>query len=183
MERGFTLVELLISVAIFSIIVTIVFGIFVSASKTQRMNLDINELLSQSNYLMEYMSRAVRMAKKDLTGDCTSFPGSNYGKITSPGPGIAFMNYEEHCQEIFLDEDTGRIMESKDESSSLPLTSDKFKVTSFNIVEWEESWDQEDLRQPRITFLLEIKTKDKSYPEFKMQIQTSISQRNLDIRK
>jgi len=189
-NKSFTLVELLVSIAIFSIIITILGNIFVSASKTQTINLEVNELLSQSNYLMEYVSRALRMAKKDLGGECIS-PKLNYKKTNSRilegriylGPGIVFMNYEGRCQEIFLDEETSQLMESKDKSFPLSLTSNKFEVTSFNIGP-EESWSQDDLKQPRVTFSFQIKTKDNlGNQEFKMQFQTTLSQRNLDIKE
>ena len=70
MNRGFTLVELLITITIFSIVITGFLGLFSSAFKYQKESLNLQYLLSNASYVTEYMSRALRMAKKDLAGDC-----------------------------------------------------------------------------------------------------------------
>lgn len=176
MTKSFTLIEMLVSIAIFSIIITVFSGIFVSASKTQRANLDLNEMLNESNYAMEYMSRAIRMAQKDVTGSCACLK-CNY-KINSSKNEIAFLNYDDVCQKFYLQ--GNQLMESKSNSSS-PLTSNKFKVTNFKIQEM--GWDQNDLIQPRVTLALEIQTTDPSYQPITIKIQTTVSQRNLDVKE
>ena len=65
LNRGFTLIEMMITVLIFSVIVAAVIGVFVSAIRIQRYNLTYQQLLDQTSYAMEYMSRAIRMAVKE----------------------------------------------------------------------------------------------------------------------
>lgn len=174
MEKAFTLIELLVSIVIFIIIITIVGDIFVSASKAQTMNLEANDLLSQGNYAMEYMSRAIRMAQKDVSGNCIC-SDCNYQTV---GQGISFMNYEGKCQSFFLQ--NGQLMELKD-GSTLPLTSKNVEIIYFNIAP-QDSWSQGDSKQPRVTFALAMETKESFRSEkFKVQFQTTLSQRNLDI--
>jgi prepilin-type N-terminal cleavage/methylation domain-containing protein len=174
---GFTLIELLASVAIFSLIVGGASGIFISAIRTQRKTLSNQELLDQTSYLIEYMSRALRMAKKDVTGICIS-PNLNYA-ITRSGEGIKFMNSGGSCQEFYL---SGDQLKEEKAGVRLDLTSANLKVEAFNIGP-EDSWDQADNEQPRVTFFLEIKglgEKAELRPE--IQIQTTVSQRQLDIQ-
>ena len=64
-NKGFTLVEMLVSFAIFSIVIGISTGVFASMIKSQKYSLDTNQLLNQTSYFVEYMSRAIRMAVKD----------------------------------------------------------------------------------------------------------------------
>ena len=187
-QKSFTLIELLVTVTIFSLIVGAASGVFVSALRAQRKSLSMQELLGQTSFLMEYMSRALRMAKKDTTGTCVQPLGStnyrNYEKTNSrvlngtaySGPGIRFLNYQGVCQEFFRDTVDLQLKESKNKAAPIALTSADLKVNFFNIGP-EDSWTQADDYQPRVTIFLEISGKEKS----KINLQTTISQRNLDI--
>ena len=73
--RAFTLIEMLIAVVIFSIIIGAATGVFVSAIQLQKYNLAYQQLLDQTSYAMEYMSRAIRMAKRN-EGPVCSFSDS-----------------------------------------------------------------------------------------------------------
>lgn len=173
---GFTLVEVLVATFIFSLIIATTAGVFVSGLRAQDLSLERNQLLDQMSYTMEYLSRALRMAKKDLNNDCNIGAKMNYGPALH-GPGIRFLNYKNECQEFYLD---GTILKEEVGSQISPLTSPDFEVTSFKIGP-SDSWDQDDDLQPRVTLFLEIKAKGKETP--KLQLQTTISQRNLDIRR
>ena len=173
-QKSFTLVELLVTVAIFSLVVSSTAGLFVSALKAQRRSLATQELLNQTGFLMEYMSRAIRMAKKELAApSCLSENGLNYEK-TRGGKGLKFKNSQGVCQEFFWDATTNRLKEQKGGTENY-LTSANLEVASFQIKLRGESQSDED--QPRVTFFLEIRGKEKS----KIRLQTTISQRNLDI--
>lgn len=167
---GFTLVEILVAVAVFSLIMGVASTVFVSAIKTQRRSLASQELLDQTSYAIEYMSRAVRMAKKDFDGSCTGLANLNYRKIDSR---IIFENYDGFCQEFFLQD--GRLKEDRAGTENY-LTSPDLNIVSFNIGP-DDSWDQDDNLQPRVTVSLDIEGKNQT----KIKVQTTISQRNLDI--
>lgn len=169
-NRAYTLIEIMVGVAIFSLIIAASSGIFISVLKSQRRILAEQELLGQTSYVLEYMSRAMRMAKKDLNGDCISAK-LNYEKTSS---GIKFKNYKDNCQEFYLE--GGQLKENRGGVIS-ELTSASLKVISFNIGP-NDSWDQEDSEQPKVTFFLEIEGKENT----KTKIQTTISQRNLDVK-
>jgi len=173
-NKAFTLLELLVAVSVFSLIVGGASGFFISALQAQRRALSNQELLSQGSYLIEYMSRAIRMAKKDIDGNCIG-QKSNY-QITSNS--IKFMNYKGECQEFYLEE--GMIKERKEGIVS-PLTSSDLEVLSFNID--SSGISQEDLEQPRVFFSLHLKRKAEK-PELisEIYLQTTISQRNFDIQ-
>lgn len=180
-NKSFTLIELLVALAVFSIIMAAVAGIFISGLKAQKLILAKRELLGQTSYLMEYTSRAMRMARKELDAPaCLSADGLNYEK-TRAGKGIKFKKFDFEtlqviCQEFFWDENNKQLYESKNGGTPIPLTSGALLVEEFNIGP-DTSWGQGDDFQPRVTFSLNIKTK----PEMaKIRIQTTISQRNLD---
>jgi len=183
-SKGVSLIEMLAAVAIFAITVGAISGIFVSTIRTQRRILAIQELLDQTSYVLEYMGRALRMAKKDSDGTCISV-GNNYENPSgiSTIKFIAIREGGEFCWEFSrqLDGTVYRIQErgkigTAEETTSF-LTSNKLQVNSlkFNLSGEPGS----DTLQPRVTIFLEILGRGTTErPE--IQIQTSISQRPLD---
>lgn len=175
-NQGFTLVEILVALGIFSIAIGIVSETFVSSVKIQRKFLASTESLNEISYLMEYMARSIRMARKDTAPACLSAARLNY-EITRNGQGIKYLAKRgPHCQEFYLDGET--IYESRDNGAEInALTSPKIKVIAFNIGPGD-SWDENDEEQPKVVVYLELESSDKS----RIKMQTTISQRNMDRR-
>lgn len=177
-ENGFTLAELLVGMSIFSLILVAVSGIFVSALRSQKRALASMEVSGQTSYLMEHISRALRMAKKDDVdyGDgvvnCLSEDKTNYETTTNNG--IRFRNYKNECQEFYLDNNTHQLMEKIGSNATSTLTSPNLRVNYFNVNLLGEG--QTDYQQPRVTIAMEIATTS-SAP---LKIQTTVSQRQLD---
>ena len=178
-NRGYTLIEILVAVGIFTVVIAAPTGFLVSSLKGQQKALSSQELVDGVSFSLEYMSRAIRMAKKDLTGFCIT-QDMNY-ETTRGGKGIKFKNYEGVCQEFFWDTDN-TLKEVKDTGFPVALTSNDLEVISFKFGP-DGSWDQNDNEQPRITLFLEVKGIKSQKPELQPQIkiQTTISQRNLDV--
>lgn len=175
-KGGFTLIEMLVVVAIFSIIMGAVIGVFVSAIRAQRYSLATQQLLDQTSYAMEYMSRFIRMAKKEEVDglDCIVL-GKNY-KITRSGKGLKFNNYHGQCQEFYWD-GTKLVLIIVGEYS-LDLTSNDLEVTDLNFYVSGDGLNDDE--QPRVTIFLEAEAVH-SKPRPKIKIQTTVSQRNPDI--
>lgn len=176
MKKGFTLLEMIVVIGIFSVLSGAIFGIFISGIHSQRKVLTQDQLLEQANYILEYISRALRMARKDdLEGkSCLIGQKVNY-EITHNGQGIKFQNYNKQCQEFYLE--NGQIKEEREGVGVLPLTSSSVQVNflKFNI----SGETQTDNLQPKVTIFLEISDKEQNSP--KIRLQTTISQRNLDV--
>ncbi len=178
-----TLVEMIVTVFIFSIVFGAASGLFVSAIRNQSRSLASHQLLNQTSYLIEYTGRAIRMAEKDTTGTCIS-TNLNYATTTSGTGGIRFKNYEGQCQEFFREWDgsAGVYRLKEDKAGNINhLTSPNLDVFSFNIGP-SDSWDQNDELQPRVTMFLEIR-KAGAGSQPKIKIQTTLSQRRLDIEE
>ena len=169
-NRGFTIIEMIVAVAVFTLLVSASSSIFLSSIKAQRQSLATQEVLDQTSYLMEYMSRALRMAKKDLTGVCTGTAKLNYAFEDQC---IKFMNYQDECQQFCLD---GTRLKNED---GYYLTSGNLNVSSFEVNLLGVDQPPTDTLQPRLTIFLMIQGKEQSM----LKIQTTISQRNPDVQK
>jgi len=167
-KKGFTLIELLSAVGIFGILMGLATGVFVSALKLQKQSFNSQEILSQTSYLMEYISRAIRMAKKDNDGGCTGESGWNF---VFENNCLKFKNYKNECQSFCLENE--RLKEKKGQIEAY-LTSKDISVKKFNVFLKGEKGD-DDL-QPRVTIFIEMTKKNKTF-----RIQTTVSQRNLDL--
>jgi competence protein ComGC len=171
-SAGFTLVEIMTSMTIFIVLVAIFGNFFSQAIKVQRRSLASYEIVNTASYNLEYMSRAIRMAKKDLEGGCIE-QNYNYENIYDGGEpvGLKFMNYDGTCRKFFLA--GGRLFEEKNGELPLPLTPIDLTVDSFIADRDGSQWGQEDPIQPKVLLILEIEG---------FKFQTIISQRNLNVQ-
>ncbi|MGB9743397.1 MAG: PulJ/GspJ family protein [Minisyncoccales bacterium] len=178
-KKGFTLVEMLVALAIFGLLAGAFTGFMMSAIQAQRRILTTQQLFNNASYVLEYMSRTIRMAKKDVDGKCTGIEGRNY---STDGSSLTFLHYQQQeCQKFFLE--NGVLKEQRtnltdNSTSTNNLTPDNFKVTEFTVT---VSGDETN-SQPKVTLKLTIQGKEEK-PELqpKLTLQTSISQRDLNI--
>lgn len=190
-SKGFTLIELIVVMAVFLLIIGTALGIFISIVFHQRRILAQQELLSQASYVVEYMAKGFRMAGKDLAGDCVG-EGYTY-KLQNFSDGawqsIKFINQSDNntCQEFFLD---GSVLkERKNGADPVQVTGANLKINSLKFsINGNEPSDQScefapsescGTGQPRVTILLDIKSQgDENQPE--TRVQTTVSQRDLN---
>ena len=170
---------MLVAVTIFTLVIGSATGLFVSAVRSQAKALAAQKLLDETSYVMEYMSRALRMAKKELSVPPACLTDVGYGynyQVNAGADKITFINYQGVCQEFYLD--GTQLKERK--ADVLELTSDKLKITSlrFNVSGAAAAQPPADYLQPMVTISMII---EKAGPEIK--IQTTISQRNLDVQR
>ncbi|MDP2950972.1 MAG: type II secretion system protein [bacterium] len=179
-QEGFTLIELLVAMAVFTVMISSVVALFGNALKTQNEVLSYSQAIGSASYSVEYVSRALRMAKKDLLGACITSK-SNYENIGNTTV-IRFLNYDEKCQEFGLSAGAIYLRRSSTNSSTglgaqVPLTASNLVVSKlvFSIT----GNSQVDDFQPKVAVALEIGELNKKFSPIK--VQTTISQRDLDI--
>lgn len=170
-QQGITLLEILIAISMFSVVIIGAIGLFVSLIKNQQALLDRAYVLNTLSYSTEYMSKAIRMAQKDIDGNCV---GSNENFVLIGPSNIKFLNYNNECQEFLLENQTLKV---KKLNATQDLTPNSIIVESLNFVLYGES--QLDTKQPKVSFVLKAKAKNSIAPSF--LIQTTVSQRMLDI--
>ena|SRR3989344_5003105 len=190
-QLGFTLIELVVVLAIFMLMIGVAVSMFTSIIQHQKRILENQELLNQASYATEYITRALRTPLKDAAGSCLfdgalRHPGAVYlltHQDTASGfyQGIKLVNRDGTCQEFFLDKTDGRLKEIKNGASAEALISEKFTLAYFRFIINGDKNIPVALAgspvQPRLTMALDIKTKTPGNQNERV-FQTTVSQRN-----
>jgi prepilin-type N-terminal cleavage/methylation domain-containing protein len=185
-NKGFTIIELLVVIGVFSGVITFIVGIFVSNFKMQRRTMTVQKTIGEISYALEYMSRAIRMARNDVSGSCLeeSDPeGYTYGTPTQ-GNGIQFIDYQNNCVKFFLED--GLLKKGIRETgtwNTYKLTSGLLEVQSFEATSNVLPGGSGDLYvdQPSVTLLMEVEETDHQW--WKTKVQSTITRRRLDINR
>ena len=192
-NAGITLVELTVVLAIFMVIVGVMVGIFISVVHQQRTILKEQELLNQTSYLTDYLSRTIRMSRKGVSGNCLAdggvlHPGyifllTHYDSVSGFYQGLKLLTNNGVCQEIFLD-DNGILKEIKDDGEAQNMLSSTFVVAYARfIINGDKALvgaTQNDLVQPRVTFVFNVQTQENDVKKDHI-IQSTVSQINLNV--
>lgn len=175
-QEGFTLPEILVALTIFMLLIGSVSGLMLSAIAAQRRTLAVQELVAQTSYLSEYMSRHIRQARKETGQGCLAQQGTNY-EVTYGGQGLKFVNSQNQCQEFFLD--GGRIQETRGTETTF-LTPEDTNVAAFNFFISGES--ETDSLQPKVSLFMNLETEGQRAESMaSLPLHTTISQRNFDV--
>lgn len=188
-KKGFTIIELIVVMAVFLLVLSTTVLIFTSIIRNQKKILTEQEILNEVSYIIEHVSKALRMAKTD-DGSCLGLDYVNYNyKLTHQKSnffeGIKFVNQSDGdvCQEFYLDDATSILYEVRNGLEPVPLTSNKFKVNYVKfIINGTSTLDGsflQDGSQSKVTIVLDIESKSGDLQN--QHIQTTISQRNLNI--
>ena len=187
-SQGFTIVELLVSLFIFSLVIIGAGGLLISGMSVQRRSGVQQELVDQASYLAEYMSRASRQAQKAADAACLSQSGRNYevssdGEVwlvDGSGDRIRFVNRDEQCQTFFLEVLEVQRLKERIALDEQYITSNNLQATRLGF--YVSGAGQDDNIQPRVTFVMELKgTAQQGGSQPVVNIQTTVSQRKIDV--
>jgi prepilin-type N-terminal cleavage/methylation domain-containing protein len=207
-NKGFTLVEMLVSISIFSMAMTIVAQLFFYSLSAEKRVAAHSQLVNEMSYNMEHISRGIRMVKKIPTGQtdgCSALvvPGMNFA--LDPDPSVSGIIYRNDntaggvdCVEYYTCHPgnpcyptTGYsgvtvLMESRMSytSAGVPIFNFNLPLTSpkINITNFSVTgigWSQTDEAQPRVTLYIQAQNDQKEI----LKNQVTISQRDIDIQQ
>lgn len=127
MNRGFSIIELLVSISIFSLLITIVVGVLVGSVKVQTDILANQRLAGEIRYVVENISRIGMLAITDTEADCLDEGGKTYESTDNK---LKFIDYRNKCN--FYELRDGTIYRKLDDME-YPLTSSEFNVQKFKV--------------------------------------------------
>ena len=158
-KKGFTLIEMLVGMAIFVILLSIVVGIFIQAIRNQRLIAGLMMVNAEAGTVLEQMAREIRMGYKFST---TGETGLKFYQTKTDENGIQTKEEKEYSIS------GGGI--SSMTSSNIDVQSGKFIVTQ----------DANKKCAPwMVTIILKIAKKNETDPYAFSVVQTSVTSRIL----
>lgn len=182
-QNGFTLIELMVAMALFTTIMVVSIGLFSRAADSQGKAVQVKNLQEGLDYSLQFMKREAESAKKDLTS-CGSGCGINdffcVNGVNSET--VYFRNKNDECVRYFIQNDTNgvaRLAVTRDGLPAAPyytyLTSSDVSVTSLKFATSKLTNDP-DYLSARLTMF--IAAKPVGAPDVQTtNLQTSIALR------
>ena len=163
-KRGFTMIEMLVSVAIFSIVITIVMGTIVTIVDASRKARTMTEVMNNLNFSFESMTRTLKTAKS------IDFNRTNENTIVAT---------DQNGKEIVYSFDFDGITKNVDSRGAESITSEDLKLSSWKIEEFKSGVDSN--RQPRIFFSVKGRVETTRGIASEFNLQSTVSQRQLNL--
>ena len=160
-KKGFTLVELLIGMVVFSLAIGIAVNLFAASLRNQRKSIAIQNVQDNGRYLMSFVAKEVRMSEI-RTSDGT------YAALYMYHPEQGDITY------IFTGAPNWQITRNGD-----AISSDEVQVQGVFYIDGRESGGDDE--QPRATIVMKVETTGAKIEErAEINLQTTLSQRKLD---
>lgn len=164
-KKGFTLIELIVAIAIFIVVISVVLSLFVTGLKGYRKVIAIQNVQDNARHLLEFISKEIRMSEINSATSTTL-------NITRPnGENVIYFFTTETVDGKTL----GRI-NREDSSTSGPINSEEISVIGNFYIMGIGS----DNQQPRVTIVIKVETVGKPEEKSEINIQTSLSPRDLE---
>lgn len=180
MKKGFTLIEILVSVTLFLVVMTVSMGAVVSIINTNRKVGSSKAVLDNINSAMELMSRQMRFGTVYhcmVAGDSKSLTQSEDCPFGG-GPGVSFLS-QDGARLVFRQ--NGSIIEFSTDggASYTALTSPDVIIQSLTFFVIGTDPPPADMLQPRVVIMLKgLAGTDTNTTSF--ALETQVSQRAID---
>lgn len=182
--RGFTLVEMMVSVAIFTVVMTISLGSLLAMSESDRKVQTLKSVVNNLNFALDAMSRSVRTGTAyhcDLLQgtiatprDCTSTPASSFAFRNAEGETVGYCLLNGVLRRAAT---TGLLSSSCANSDYAPVTSNEVQIQTLSFfVTGAEAVGV----QPKVTMLISGTVRVSEGEASTFNLQTSVTQRFYD---
>ncbi len=176
-NNAFTIVELLIAVALFTVILSITSGVFIRSLRTQRVITSFIAANSNASLSMEQLAREIRTGQDFCSGPnigCAENSGVFQELIFTNARGEQ-VNYELSEPRTIGANTIRSIMKSTDSGMPLPVTADNVNISQFSFyLNGQESGDGGN---PRITIVLGVGATGIPFSDALINLQTTVSSR------
>jgi len=165
---GFTLLEVLVAISIFVFIASTVSAIFINILKSQRKSFRFQEVQDNGSYIMEMISREIRMSGVDAD----SGPQDIINIVRNDnGDNIAY-SFDENNFKILRNVDSSDLSR---ETDWLPINSDKVKINNLQFYVSYLLSTFENSNYHRVTIVLGLESAED--PLTNINLETTITSR------
>lgn len=172
-QGGTTIFELVVSIAIFSVLIITITSIYQLVYQSQRNAVDARNTQESMRYVMEVFSKELRSAKRDgdaiTSGICANVIDGQIYHTT--GDSLYFRNYKDQCVRYYLSGDSLMVDRGSVTASATP---NEIRVSrlQFDV--------QNAAEQARVTIEADVEALNRTNNKQQLKIQTTISSRYYD---
>lgn len=166
-SKGVSLLELIVAIAIFSIVITLVVSLFMTALKGQRRVIALQNAQDNARFLLDFMAKEIRQST--IT---TLATGPSYSLDITRPDGVTKIRYVFNANNI-----ERNIIEG--DGASGPINSGQVTVTGRFFIGGTSGGPGGDNLQPKVTIALKVQTIGSKVEETAIiNLQTTLSSRN-----
>ena len=177
LNKGFTLIEIMVSLSVFIIVMTTSLGAILSILDANEKSQTKKTAMDNLNFALESVSRTIRFGTNFYCGTInTNPPPAN--DCPSGASSVTLRTAEGALVTYSLS--GGRIMKAVNSGTANPITSPEVSITRMNFyVFGSTAWP--DSAQPRVLMSISGVAGTKANTSSIFNLQTMVSQRKLDI--
>ncbi len=168
-KKGFTLVELIVAIAVFSTVIVVVSSIFVSVVGSQRKNINNQDVIDNARFVLESIGRSVRQSQ-------VQSPNGTSSNLTLNHPIKSIITYSLSSGQV-MEKTSADVRPVALSSSNVFVERLDFRVAGvgFN--------SPNDQKQSRVTISISLRsTAQPAGVDTTTNLQTTITPRNLEIQ-
>ena len=175
-KKGFSLIELLVSVSIFTVVMTVSIGTLLSLIDANRKAQTLASITNNLNFALDSMTRTIRTGH---TYNCTDNPNSLPAGVNDCTTGASgFVFTDSAGQRVGYRMSGGSIERNVASGGWIPLTAPEITITDMQF--YLNGSTVADAVQPFVTISIQGETDIIANAESSFDIQTSVTQRFLD---
>lgn len=176
-QRGYTLLEMIVSLGIFSLVMVVVTGAYLTLISLDRQARAQNQLVASLSFAVESMARNIRTGTdyacnaSSAVPNCASGGGTSMSFLDSQGQTITFFKKNDGT----IGQCTGACSEARAVSLTDPL------ITIQTLTFYVRGVGTADGIQPQATFIIKGSMKTDTGKTTSFTLQTSATQRYIDL--
>lgn len=181
-KRGVSLIELMVAIAIFSVLILSATQIFKMVADGQRSAISAQNTQENIRYAMEKISKEIRMARIS-NHDCESIfsppPAAIYKVYNTSGSGskLYFKNKNSDCVAYYLENSRLKITVGTAPAITNYITPAKIEVSNLKFFAVDDLIGAFHNVQPYVTIVMDVRAVGPAIHEQKMKIQLTVSSR------
>lgn len=177
-QKGFTLVEMIISLAIFTVVALVAVGALIKVMDANRKSISLKTTINNLNFALEAMTREIRVGKdyKNISSGSDSWTITfQSSEMYGSGASRCRLKYGykyDGAAQTFLKAKQTTCTDSLGTSPSeyFPLISPEIKITTALV-------DVDNTNQPKVFLYIKGSSSSKAKDKTEFAVQTTISQR------
>ena len=161
-DNGFTLLEMIFAVGLFMMVITMVTGVFAKSSQTQKKVMELHTIQREGNFMIEMMSREMRMAT-----------AIEEGQACNSDHDIEFDNYDGASTKYCRSDDEGNCLLNGEylARNNEVISSSNIKIDNLKF--YSNNFTDANNEQPMITISMTVEPAVTRY-NTKISLQNSV---------